>query len=351
VAQTIAPLTRLAFKALGVFSDGTTQDITADASWSSTDSVAATVSNLGIATGVAAGATTIQATLSSAMGNAPLTVSSASLTSITLTPASSGVAIGSTLLLSAVGTFSDGTNQPINLAAAWSVSPNDGSVATVDQTGLLTGVAAGTATVTAKVGTVTQTATLTVENLTSIAITPAAVSIAAGTQTRFVATATLQDGTLQNISSSVTWITIAPMVAHFSSTSSTATISDALGSAGWATGGAQGSTTIGAAFGGQFATAQLTVTNATISTIAITPVSAENIALGTSQQYQATGTFSDSTMQDLSNEVTWTSSDPMVAVINGSGLATSTGVGTATVEAAGNINGVKASDMKVLTVH
>ena len=94
----------------------------------------------------------------------------------------------------------------------------------------------------------------------------------------------------------------------------------------------------------------MTVTGATLTTLAITPTAAQNIALGTSEQYTATGTFSDSSTQDLSNQVTWTSSSPPVAVVNGLGLATSTGLGTTTVKAAGNINGNAATSQVDLTV-
>ncbi len=344
VNQTIAPLTRLSLAALGEFSDGTTQDVTADSTWSSTDTAAATVTNTapkGVATAVASGSTTITATLGGVSGNAPLTVSSASLTSIALTPPSSGVAIGSTLQLQAVGTFSDGTKQPINLATAWSVSPNDGSVATVNQAGLVTGVAAGTATVKAQVGTVSKTATLTVENLTSIAVAPTAPSIAQGTAAALDAVATLADGSTQDVTSSVTWVSTNP---------ATATISDAVGTSGWASGIAPGNAAIGAVLDGQSALVQLTVTSATLSSIAIMPAAAQNIALGNTQQYTVEATFSDSTTQDLTYQVTWTSSDPAVAVINGFGLATSTSAGSTMVKAAGDINGSTATDSKVLIV-
>ena len=129
VGQTIAPLTSLSYAALGEFSDGTTQDVTADSIWSSSDTAAATVTTTapnGVASGVASGSTTITATLGGVSGNAPLTVSSASLTSIAITPPSSGVAIESSLQMQAVGTFSDGTEQAINLPAAWSVTPTGG---------------------------------------------------------------------------------------------------------------------------------------------------------------------------------------------------------------------------------
>ena len=236
LGQTIAPLTRIIYAASGTFSDGTTQDLTVDATWASTSPGAATVSNStpkGVATGVAAGATQIEAVLGAETGTANLIVSSASPTSITLTPATSGVVIGSTLQLSAVGTFSDGSKQTIPLAVAWSVTPSNNSIATVDQTGLVTGVAAGSATVTAKIGAVTMNAVINVQRLTSIAITPTPVTIANGTQTQFVATATLADGTTQNVSSSVTWISTGLTV---TGTLPVATISDAPGSAGWATG-------------------------------------------------------------------------------------------------------------------
>ena len=359
LGQTIAPLTRLRFEAQGVFINGTTQttqDITADANWASTTPAAATVSNVtpkGVATGVAAGGTVLQASFGGTTGTAPLIVSSASLTSITLTPGTAGVAIGSTLPISAVGKFSDGTSQVINLATAWSVTPSDGSLATVDPTGLVTGVAAGGAMVTAKFGAVTTSATINVEAVTSIAagpavpvVSPGTLSVAQGTASQFVATAVLTDGSTQDISASVTWVAISPPTV--SGTPSVATISDALGSSGWVTGGASGTAIIAAVFGGQASLSGVTVTNATLQTLAITPTGNVHIALGFFQQYQATGTFSDSTTQNLTNQVSWMTQLPTVAVMNLTGLATSTGTGTTNVVAVGNINGNSATSTVVL---
>lgn len=341
--QTFAPFTKLNFSAVGEFSDGSKQDVTLDVTWNSTNTAVATISNVtpvGVATGVAAGSTTIQAALGGATGATSLTVSSASLVSIALARSTSGLAIGSTLFVHAIGTFSDGTVQPINTAATWSVSPSDGSIATVNQ-GLVTGVGIGTATVKVQIGTVSTDATLTVENVSSIAVTPATATIAQETATPFDAVATLTDGTKQDITSSVTWVSTTP---------ATATISDVYGSGGWANGIAAGTDRIGAVLSGQIALVQLTVSSATLSSIAIMPALPQNIALGTTQQYKAVGTFSDSTTQDLSYQVTWSSSDPPVAIINGTGLATATGVGSTMVKAAGKINGIVETDDKALTV-
>ena len=203
VGQTIAPFTQLFFTALGEFSDGTTQTVTQDVNWSSTAPAVATVHVTGypgLATGVAAGSTMIQASLGgSVTGTAPLTVSSASLISIAFNPESAGLPIGSSLSVQAIGTFSDGTQQQLHLGPAWSITPNNGSIATiaiVDHNGArVAGVAAGSAMLKVQVGAVSQTAVLTVQSVTSLAITPNPVTIAQGTSRQFKATATLADGT------------------------------------------------------------------------------------------------------------------------------------------------------------
>jgi trimeric autotransporter adhesin len=354
VNQTIAPFTRLAVSALGEFSDGTTQDITGDANWSSTNTAVATVTG-GSATGVSNGSTTIQATFGGVTGSAPLNVSGASLVSVAVFPSTAGIAIGTRRAFTAIGIFSDGTKQTLSSQAAWSVTPSGGSIATVDTFGVVTGVGAGTATVTARLGTISNSATISVQNLRSIAaaktaaavgsqeitVTPGSATIAAGTATQFTATATLEDGTTQNVSLDVTWISTTP---------GTAIINDGMGFPGWASGITAGDDTIGAVFSGQYFPVRLTVTDATVTSIAITPATPQTITLGTAKQYKATATFSDSTTQDLSFQVTWTSSDPAVAVTTRLGAATSTGVGSTMVKAAININGSTASDDKALTV-
>jgi len=62
------------FTATATLMDGTSQDVTALATWSSTNSSAASVSSAGLVTGVASGAVTIQATYQSVTGSDPITV-------------------------------------------------------------------------------------------------------------------------------------------------------------------------------------------------------------------------------------------------------------------------------------
>ena len=71
-----------------------------------------------------------------------------------------------------------------------------------------------------------------------------------------------------------------------------------------------------------------------------------SVPKGLAQQFIATGTFSDSSTQDLTNQVTWASATTFVATINAAGRATAVNTGTSTISA--SLGGVTGST--VLTV-
>jgi MSHA biogenesis protein MshQ len=95
----------------------------------------------------------------------------------------------------------------------------------------------------------------------------------------------------------------------------------------------------------------LTVTPAVVTSIAVTPV-APQLLLGSTLPFTATGTYSDSSTQDLTTAVTWSSSATGVATISNAasseGLASSVAVGTTTITATHAGSGV--SGNTVLTV-
>jgi hypothetical protein len=83
----------------------------------------------------------------------------------------------------------------------------------------------------------------------------------------------------------------------------------------------------------------LTVTPATLVSIAVTPAN-PSITAGGTQQFTATGTFSDSSTQNLTNSVTWTSSSTATATISATGLASALKAGSTTISAAsGSVTG------------
>jgi hypothetical protein len=89
-------------------------------------------------------------------------------------------------------------------------------------------------------------------------------------------------------------------------------------------------------------------TVATLSSIAVTPAN-PSISVGATQQFTATGTFSDRTTRDLTNFATWTSSNTVVAIIGPNtnvtpplapGEASALATGTTTISAAsGGVSG------------
>jgi uncharacterized protein YjdB len=237
------------FSAVGFYSDNTSHDITTSVSWDSSDSSKATVDTFGRATGVAAGTSTITASQGAINGTATLTITSATLVSMTVTPASPSIAKGTSQQFSVIGIFSDNTLQDLTGQVTWSSS--DSAKATIGNNGIATGVAAGSTTISATSGSTSATATLSVTNATllSLAVTPVNPAAVAGATQQFTAMGTFSDGTAQDLSTQVAWT---------SSDTSKATIN----TSGLATAVAEGTSTITAKSGNSTASAGLTVTAA-----------------------------------------------------------------------------------------
>src|SRR5216117_4122467 len=121
------------FTATGTYSDNSTQDLTAQVAWSSSNTGVATIDSAGLATSVAAGTTTITATLGLVSENTTLTVTNATLSSIAVTPTNPSIANGTTRQFTATGTYSDFTTQDLTTQVAWSSSA--AGVATISNAG------------------------------------------------------------------------------------------------------------------------------------------------------------------------------------------------------------------------
>ena len=327
VNATLAIGTSQQFTAVGHLSDGSAPDISATVVWNSQSPNVATINSSGMVTAKFTGSTLITATSGSVVGSMTLTVAAATLKSIAVTPANPTLARNVTQQFTATGTLSDGSTQNLTGSVAWSsLTP---AVATITATGTATTLTAGSSTIQATSAGVMGSTTLTVTGptLSSIAVTPANPSIAKGLTDQFAATGTYSDGSTQNITNSVTWMSL---------TTSVATIS----TNGLAKGVGTGTSTIQAVSGPVTGSTVLAVSAATLTSIAVTPANPA-IVNGASQQFAATGTFTDASTQSITNSVTWSSLNPSVATISVSGLAASVAIGSATIQAAsGAIKGV-----------
>jgi Bacterial Ig-like domain (group 2) len=318
------------FTATATFSNNTTQDVSAGMTtvWTSSTPAIATVASPGRALALAAGVTTIEATVGAVKGSTTLTVTAATLVSIAVTPPNPSVAGGTTQQFTATGTFSDNTTQDLTGSVVWSSGMTN--IATiVGNSGLARGVAVGTSDVRATVGAIVGTTNLTVTQATlvSISVSPTTPTVPLGSPSDFTATGTYSDNSTQDLTDAVTWS---------SATIATATISNATNSEGNATTLAVGTSVITATMGLVNASTTLTVTAATLASIEIAPA-LHTIANGTTQQFTATGTFTDNTTQDLTTTTTWASGSANVATISNAtdseGLATSVAAGTTTITA------------------
>ena len=323
--------------ATGVFSDDTTLDVTTQVTWDTSDVEIASVSNAdgtrGLAETVAEGSVTVTATRGAIVGQTTLTVAAAALTEIEITPSPASVAKGLTLEFTATGLFSDQVTRDITDEVLWSSSDEDVAVVSNDaiegNQGEATGVGIGSAVITATLGdiTATQTLNVTAQVLQSIAVTPLDPSVPLGALQAFTATGTYSDGSTAVITPFVTWASEDPTVA---------TISNVVGSKGLSQARAEGTSTITATLGALSGSSVMTVTPLALVSITITPANA-TAPDGTTRQLTATGAYSNGTLRNLTNEVTWSSTDTEIAVVSNEddsrGLATAVAEGSVTITA------------------
>jgi hypothetical protein len=245
----IAPGTKLTYSAVGTFSDGSTQDLTSIVRWSVLGGSGAASVSKGVVKGTTAGSITVTAAslanLGSVSGSAAAAITSATLQSIAVNPATAFITPGGNLTYSAIGTFSDGSTQDLSALTSWSSS----AVTATVSAGVATGQGVGAGAITAKLGQISGTASLLVVSPAqiSLAVTPATASVAAGATTQLKATATYVDGATQDFTTLVNW------------SSSNAAMATVGYQTGLISGLANGTSTITATLGSVTSTATITV--------------------------------------------------------------------------------------------
>jgi hypothetical protein len=286
-----------------LWSDGTTGDLTRVATWTSSLTSVAVISNAagsqGLATTRGQGVTTIRAAWAGVDDTTTLTVTNAALTSITVTPAVTLTGIGIEVQYRARAGFSDGTTFDVTTNAAWT-SSSPAVAAIGGTTGLATALSGGVTTITARLGTVSGSATLTVSSapLVGLTVTPASGIIPTGFWRPYTATALFDDGLVVDVTKQATWTTGTPTVAHAGN-------GPLYG--GRITGLRVGTSTVVARFNGQGGTAQAIVMDLRLVALEVTPQNATT-SVGDPLQLYAMATFSDGTTTiqlDITLQVGW----------------------------------------------
>lgn len=180
----------------------------------------------------------------------------------------------------------------------------------------------------------------------SIQVNPSTISLAAGATAQLTATGSISHGShpasTVDVTNTANWASSATSVATVSST-------------GVVTAMSAGTTTVTASvqgFGGLITSnaVQVTVTStsggggggtgaAVLTALAIIPGGQSVSFPGQTSQFIAIGTLSSGATEDLTGQVTWSSSSSQVATISPGGLATGKGQGSTTITAIANVSG------------
>ncbi|MDD2734827.1 MAG: Ig-like domain-containing protein [Desulfuromonadaceae bacterium] len=335
VSATIANGTSAKLVATGHFSGQFDRDVTDRAVWSSASPAVAdfrysAAPNKNRVTAVTPGTTVVTATVDGVSATYVLTVSSATVQAVTITPATASIPVGMTTQFAATGSFSDATTQDLTFDAVWSSTP--GTFATVSNISVSKGLASATAvgneSVVATFGAapVSGTASLAVSApaMQSITVSPANSTVSGLSKTvTFTATGNYSDGTTSDITGQATWASTKPGFATI------------VAGSGVATTVAAGTTSISATLNGISGSTNLTVTVPVLDTngLQITPAS-PSMSVGATQQLTVMATYTDSSSKDVTSSCVWTSSAPSNASVSATGLVTGGIAGTTVITAA-----------------
>jgi len=313
------------FTVSGAFDDATTQDLTFDSAWESSNTSVATIGDIvggkRDVKALAAGTSTISATFEGVGGSTLLTATEPALQSIALSPANPSILTLSTGNFTATGTYSDGSTSDISSQVTWNSSNK--VIAENPSSGAVTPLAQGTTTISAALGEVSGTTTLkaTGGNLVRFTVSPAIVTLVKDTTVRINATGTFDNGSIRDITGAVTW---SP------TDSSLATVTKAGGSLAWLNALAVTPETFITAASGSLIPIKtsLVITEPLLLSLALTTTSLE-LTAGTSSPLAVIATFGDGTTQDVTSLSVWAANDTAKATVAAGELGTERVTGVA----------------------
>jgi hypothetical protein len=285
-------------------------NVTATASWSSTNPAVATITNAGLLTCSTSGTTQVSATYLQRSASVSVPCSSPTLT---ISGAAADTPVDSSAQLTAILSYVNGTVTDVTSSARWqSASP---IIATVSPGGLLTCLAPGTTNVTASSGTTTGSAVATCSQV-NISVTGVTTLNALGQNSQLQAVMTGSGVGPTNITATASWSSANPDVATVTG-------------AGMLTCVATGSTQVSATYLQRSGSVPVSCTSPTLSISGVaTPISISGNA-----QLAATLSYADGTSKDVTSLASWQSSTPTVATISPSALLTCLSEGSAIVAA------------------
>lgn len=311
---------RLALAATLTYCDGTSAVVREGVTWR-TDSAAAEVDEAGEVTARSPGVVRVLARSEpeGVEGAAVLTVTDATLVDVSVTPVALSVPVGLSAPLTAMARYSDETTLDVSSQVRWESEAPD-RVA-VNARGEVRGVAVGTARVSAFLGEQVAHSEVTVSDavITGLSVSPSVARLPAGLVQRYWVWATDSEGGRYDVTDQVRWTLSQPAVATLVSPGLVRTT-------------AAGRTALQVSLGDVSSSAALTVSDATLVELSVSPQTATQV-VGGRQTYFASALYSDGARWDATPAVSWSSDTPQVASISPAGQASALAAGEATITA------------------
>ncbi len=307
---------QLSFAAEGIYSDGSTSPLTKKVTWHSSAVDIAQIDDKGILTGVAIGSVEVKASYEGIESNIiNVRITDAILTSMnisvkSLSPDTSEASIysGGQLSFAAEGIYSDGSTSLLTNKVTWHSSAVD--VAQLDEKGILTGLNTGTVEVKASYESIESNiinVSITDAILLSLETTPAIISVPKGVPITLKVNATLSDSSIVDVTKWVDW--------------SHSSVADSILESTFVEYEEGKYQVIASLQGIHSNVVDITVTEAEVVSILITPKTDLTVYRNDPLQLTAIGTYTDGSEQNITTTAEWHSNEPGIIAVTNKGLA------------------------------
>lgn len=296
--------------ATGVYSDGTTSNVTIHTDWSSDDAAVASVYN-GTITAKSVGTATVMAIYQGLPQSVQVKVTK-KVKALTKNKQSIDLRTAGTETIALTATYSDNTTEDVSDQAEWTSSDEQTAVVV---NGVVKGEKPGTATITAKFGKQTVSVEVNVELVKRLEADQKELFMLLNETEKIKLTATYPDGSTKDVTADAVW------------TTSNDKVADAI--KGEVKTYGQGQATITAAYGTKVAQILIDVDKTSKLDIS------ENslfLRLNESKQLQLTAIFPDGRTSNITQSAKWSSDNEEVANVH-KGLIRANKSGTATISA------------------
>ncbi len=285
------------FKAIGYYSNGSSLDISQQVDWMSSHTDVLQMSS-SVAHPTTPGSTLITASLNGVSAQATVTVNSATLQRIEISPLPGAMELALKHKLVAYAFYSNQSMHDISDQVDWMI--DDPSIASLNNTSLLLeALSIGETMIRASLaGFNAQTSLQVVDaRLTGIEVSPANSTLAVGLQQEFKATGVFSNHSSRDLTELVTWQ---------SGNEDVLLIDNRSESRGVAKGISRGESLVTAYFNGRSGSTVSNVSDAVLSSIEVTPANSK-LARGLHLQFEARALYSDGSHKNVTQQVSWSS--------------------------------------------